>query len=159
MTKLYAGVDPGMSGAIAIIDEDGNYVNHLHMPTVKINTANEVNVPAVADFLSGYHISHCFLEKVQGMNKEGQRQSASTAFKFGDSYGCVKGVICGQMIPLTYMTPQQWKKHAKLIGKDKDASRGRCVQLYPHIKDLALKQKGQALGDALLIARAGLGLA
>lgn len=159
MSDLYAAVDPGMSGAIVILEEDGTHVDHLFMPTMKIGSNNEVNIPEVAHFLSEYRIKHCYIERVQGMNKEGVRQSASTAFKFGDSYGSVKGVIGGQMIPMSYLQPQQWKKHAKILGKDKDASRGRCVQLYPHIRELSLKAKGQALGDAILICRCGLGLA
>ena len=159
MSSLFCAVDPGTTGCIVVLEEDGSYVDHIQMPTMKVGSNNEVNIPAVAHFLSQYQIKHCFVERVQGMNKEGQRQSASTAFKFGDAYGSVKGVIGGQMIPTSYVMPQQWKKHAKIIGKDKDASRGRCVQLYPHIKDLSLKAKGQALGDAILICRCGLGLA
>lgn len=159
MTELYAAVDPGTTGAIVVLKEDGTHVDHLFMPTMKIGSNNEVNIPAVAHFLNQYEIKHCFVERVQGMNKAGQRQSASTAFKFGDAYGSVKGVICGQLIPMSYLQPQQWKKHAKILGKDKDASRGRCVQLYPHIRELSLKGKGQALGDAILICRCGLGLA
>lgn len=157
--KKYVSIDPGLSGAIAVIDEDGKHLDHLFMPAMKVGNDNQVNIPAVREFLIQHDgIEHCFIEKVGGINKNNVKQSASGAFKFGDAYGCVKGVVAGMGIPCTYLTPQVWKKHAGILGKDKDASRGRCVQLYPQIKELALKAKGQALGDALLIGRCGLKL-
>lgn len=156
--KLYAAIDPGLTGAIAIVDDKGGYIGHAHMPTAVVGTSKEVNVPAVVQFLSNRYISHCFIEKVQGMNKGGVKQAASAAFKFGDAYGSVKGCVGALFIPTTYITPQVWKRHAGILGKEKDASRGRCLQLYPGIPDLNLKGKGQALADALLIARFGLGL-
>ncbi|MGC8384986.1 hypothetical protein ACP3P8_23150 [Pseudomonas aeruginosa] len=47
------------------------------------------------------------------------------------------------------------KKRAALQGQDKDAARARAIQLYPGVRDLDLKAKGQALADAMLIARFG----
>lgn len=43
-----------------------------------------------------------------------------------------------------------------LIGYEKDAARSRAIQLYPGVRVLDLKAKGQAVADAMLIARYGL---
>ena len=83
-------------------------------------------------------------------------QGVSSTFTFGHSAGVVEGVVAGAGIPLTLISPQSWKKHAGLIGKDKDAARSRAIQLFPSLRILDLKGKGQAIADALLISRLGL---
>lgn len=157
---LIIGVDPGSSGAIVILDKDGGYIAHLDMPTVKVGTKNRVNGAAVAAFLRGHinalpfhHVSmmHAFIEQVGSMPKQG----VSSMFTFGHAAGMVEGVITGLGIPHTKITPQAWKKSAGLIGSDKDAARSRAIQLYPDLRALDAIGKGQAIADALLIARHG----
>ncbi|WP_018865111.1 hypothetical protein [Thioalkalivibrio sp. ARh3] len=152
--RLYLGIDPGATGCLALLDADGGYIDHLLMPTIKIGSRNRVNGAAVAHWLqqSG-EIAHAFLERVQSMPKQG----VASTFSFGHSAGLVEGVVAGAGIPLTLVTPQRWKKHAGLIGSDKDAARSRAVQLYPGLRALDAKGKGQALADALLIGRYGVG--
>jgi crossover junction endodeoxyribonuclease RuvC len=154
------GVDPGCSGAIVILDLGGAYVAHLDMPTVKVGTKSRVNAAAVAAFLR-YHIDalpfhhvsmmHAFIEQVGAMPKQG----VSSMFTFGHACGVIEGVIIGLGIPHTKITPQAWKKSAGLIGSDKDAARSRAIQLYPELRALDAIGKGQAIADALLIARHG----
>lgn len=69
----------------------------------------------------------------------------------------VEGILQGLFIPYSLVTPQAWKKTAGLIGSDKDAARSRAIQLYPSLRILDQKAKGQAVADALLIARHGIG--
>jgi crossover junction endodeoxyribonuclease RuvC len=54
------------------------------------------------------------------------------------------------------VTPNMWKTRARLTGQDKDASRVKAIQMYPHWRDLDKKGKGQALADATLIAIYGM---
>lgn len=155
------GIDPGKTGSLSIIDEITlDYFSHIHMPTIKVGTKERVNGAHINRWLEdfaqqGIHISHCFLEQVNAMPSGGAKMGSASAFSFGHSAGVVEGVVTGRQIPLTLVTPVKWKKHAALIGSEKDAARSRCVQLYPGIPDLDLKGKGQALADSLLIARYG----
>lgn len=82
-------------------------------------------------------------------------QGVTSMFTFGHAAGVVEGVVVGQMIPVTKVTPQAWKKRAGLVGKDKDAARSRAIQLWPRWDSLGKKGEGQALADAALIARFG----
>lgn len=154
---MIIGIDPGASGAVVILSEAGNYVAHLDMPTIKIGTKSRVNGAAVAAFVRqhvGEFTAHAYLEQVGAMPGQG----VSSMFAFGHAAGLVEGVITGSGIPLTLVTPQAWKKHAGLIGTDKDAARSRAIQLFPGLRVLDLKAKGQAVADALLIARYGISL-
>ena len=147
------GIDPGCSGALAVMDAEGRHVAHLLMPTIKVGTKSRVNGAAVGAFLRENVTAgcHAYLEQVGAMPGQG----VSSMFTFGHAAGVVEGLLQGLGIPYTLVTPQAWKRRAGLIGKDKDAARSRAIQLYPELRVLDLKGKGQAVADALLIARFG----
>lgn len=151
---MIIGIDPGCSGAIVVMTEGGNYVAHLNMPTIKVGTKSRVNGAAVAAFLRemiGEFNAHAYLEQVGAMPGQG----VSSMFTFGHAAGVVEGLLQGLGIPYSLITPQAWKRRAGLIGSDKDAARSRAIQLFPDLRILDLKGKGQAVADAILIARFG----
>lgn len=146
---MIIGIDPGCSGAIAVLDKNGAHKAHILMPTMKVGKGNRVNGAALAAFLREHVECHAYLEKVGAMPGQG----VTSTFTFGHAAGVVEGILQGLGIPYTLITPQSWKKAAGLIGKDKDAARTRAIQLYPELRVLDLKGKGQAVADAILIAR------
>lgn len=167
---MIIGIDPGCTGALVALLSDGRILDTLLMPTIKVGTKSRVNGAAVAAWLKTQldyaHFNeleaHAYLEQVNAMpsGAPGGKRSMGTAsaFTFGHAAGLVEGVVTGAGIPLTLVTPQAWKKKAGLIGQDKDAARSRAIQLYPACRLLDLKGKGQAIADAILIARHGAGL-
>lgn len=162
---MIIGIDPGCSGALVLLFDDGEIADTLLMPTIKVGTKSRVNGAAVAAWISqqkevfdrGHEPVkfHAYLEQVGAMPGQG----TASMFTFGHAAGLVEGVVTGAGIPLTLVTPQAWKKKAGLIGQDKDAARSRAIQLYPSCRLLDLKGNGQAIADAILIARHGIGLA
>lgn len=151
---MIIGIDPGCSGAIVMLRNNGSHVAHLNMPTIKVGTKTRVNGAAIAAFFREHSYRepyHAHLEQVGAMPGQG----VSSMFTFGHAAGVVEGLLQGLGIPYTLVTPQAWKKRAGLIGQDKDAARSRAIQLYPDLRVLDLKGKGQAVADALLIARFG----
>jgi len=142
------GIDPGASGALVLL-EDGTPIEWMEMPVMKVGSATRVNAAAVADFMGAALCDHVFVEQVGAMPGQGVR----SMFNFGHNVGTVMGALGALGIPVTLVTPQAWKKAAGLIGKDKDASRARAIQLWPDWRDLDQKGAGQALADAALIAR------
>ncbi|WP_296262477.1 crossover junction endodeoxyribonuclease RuvC [uncultured Enterobacter sp.] len=148
------GIDPGCSGALVLVTEQGGYIDHLPMPTIKVGTKSRVNGAAVAAWVRQYGITHAYLEQVGAMPGQG----TASMFTFGHAAGVAEGILQGLNIPYTLVTPQAWKKSAGLIGSDKDAARSRAIQLYPELRALDAKAKGQAIADALLIARYGIGV-
>lgn len=150
----FLGIDPGCSGALVLITEQGGYIDHLAMPTIKVGTKSRVNGAAVSAWVRQYGITHAYLEQVGAMPGQG----TASMFTFGHAAGVAEGVLQGLNIPYTLVTPQAWKKSAGLIGSDKDAARSRAIQLYPGLRALDAKAKGQAIADALLIARHGIGI-
>ena len=148
--SLRIGIDPGASGAIVVL-HDNKIVGFLLMPVFKDGKSTRVNGAEVANFMRKYPGGHVYLERVHAMPGQG----VSSMFTFGHAAGVVEGILQGACIPYTLVTPQSWKKRAGLIGADKDAARSRAIQLYPDLRILDLKGKGQAVADAILIARFG----
>ena len=148
------GIDPGCSGSLVLITEQGHYIDHLAMPTIKVGAKSRVNGAAVAAWICQYGITHAYLEQVSAMPGQG----TASMFTFGHAAGVAEGILQGLNIPYTLVTPHAWKKSAGLIGSDKDAARSRAIQLYPELRALDAKAKGQAIADALLIARHGIGV-
>lgn len=152
---LVIGIDPGCSGALVALNINGDHVDHINTPTMKVGGSSRVNGAAVHAWLSGLQtVSHGYLEQVHSMPGQG----VSSTFNFGHAAGVVEGILQGMGIPYTLVTPKAWKKSAGLIGSDKDAARSRAIQLYPGLRALDAKIKGQAISDALLIARHGMGM-
>ena len=152
---IIIGIDPGISGAVILMETDGTLLDALPMPSIKTGKASRVNAAAIVGFLSQYSgFEHCYIEQVSAMPGQG----VSSMFSFGHSAGVVEGLIAGMGIPYSKTTPQAWKKAYGLIGKDKDAARSRAVELYPSVRLLDLKGKGQAVADAIFIARHGAGV-
>jgi crossover junction endodeoxyribonuclease RuvC len=160
MTLILA-VDPGMSGSIVLLSVSGK--DELKSPTLVSfllpnktthGTSNRICSASIASWLNDQpmaDVTHCFIEKVSAMPGQG----VSSMFSFGHSAGVVEGAIAAHGIPTTLLSPQAWKKHHGLIGRDKDAARCIVSRMFPTIKEVHLKGKGQAISDAVLIGLFG----
>ena len=119
---------------------------------MKTGSANRVNAPALAAIIRPYMYLdspvHAYVELVSSMPGQG----VASMFSFGHSAGVLQGVLGAFEIPVTMVTPSQWKKRAGLVGQDKDASRVMAIQMWPSWRELDKKGAGQAYADAALIA-------
>ena len=74
-------------------------------------------------------------------------QGVASSFKFGQGFGHLEMALTASGIPHTYVAPQKWQKELQCLTKgDKNVSKARAQQLFPHIKVT------HAIADALLIA-------
>ena len=153
MNGYLIGIDPGVSGAIVILQSAVKpyVVEWTRMPTVKVGKSTRVDAAELARFLQDYDTGHAYIEAVHAMPGQG----VTSMFTFGHAAGVADGVVSTLCIPSTHVRPEVWKKRAGLIGKDKDAARSRAIQLWPNWAALGKKGEGQAFADAALIARYG----
>lgn len=153
---MILGIDPGLSGCCVLLDSEGKYIDHLHMPVMQLGKRREINIGHVSEWIREREIEReqcvqkAFIEDVHSMPKQG----SSSTFSFGWSAGALNAMLLLGSFPHARVTPQAWKKRAGVIGKDKDAARVRAIQEY-RVQDLNKKGKGQALADAIWIARMG----
>lgn len=161
--KPVIGIDPGISGAIAVRGDDPTESQVWDMPVLTDGKTKRINAVGLADLIRSIVIEcspeEVRIEKVNAMpprrGPDGkQRQAgAQSSFNFGRGVGVLDGICGALQLRVTYPTPQKWKKRAGLIGKDKDQARTRALELYPHLDLHRKKDVGRA--DAILIAHYG----
>lgn len=147
------GVDPGATGAIAIIDDDGELIDVADLEAV-----GGVNSPALlrALVLDLCHdipqtVTLGVVEAVHG----GPRMGAATARKLGQSAGAAQGVLVGLGIPVADVRPAVWKRHHHL-GADKAAGRDLAARRWPDHAAKFRRVRDDGRADAALIAAWGL---
>lgn len=96
---IYIGVDPGKSGAIAVVDTTG--VTAYKMPEDVYGLLGLLNSIATEGF--GVRV---VIEKVHSMPSDG----AQGAFTFGKNVGQLEGVLAVLGFPTMEATPQNWMK-------------------------------------------------
>ena len=151
---MYLGIDPGLSGALALVDGE-KMIRIWDMP-VSVKThgkGNEVNAYLLSDnIIEALEISEGMLtarvEQVSAMPGQG----VSSMFSFGVSFGVISGVIGALGINKQMVRPAAWKRAIGLTGRDKDAARTLAIQLYPEAAQLLARKKDVGRADALLIA-------
>lgn len=151
---LTIGVDPGTSGAIAVL-HDGEPVFVADMPCVARRAGGEmVDGGALAAMLRGrWHMATgaaplVAIEQVSAMPGQG----VSSMFRFGQSDGIVRGVIGAMRLPLVNVNPRGWKKRFGLGGTEKDASRALALERFPLIRAQLARKKDVGRADAVFIA-------
>jgi hypothetical protein len=152
--RITIGVDPGQSGAVAYL-EDGDLRAVFDMPTVPRRTGGHQVEPSqlasVVRSIRGLHPgAHvvCIVEQVGAMPGQG----VSSMFRFGDSYGVIRGVLGALGIPIVHAPPATWKKALQLTGADKDLARTRAIETWPARAEDFRRKKDVGRADAALIA-------
>jgi crossover junction endodeoxyribonuclease RuvC len=157
---MYIGIDPGLTGAISLIGNNGEFKELIDMPTMAKNKAggvvkNCVNARALHTILMQFAGSDdlsivAFLENVNAMPGQG----VSSVFSLGDTFGSIRSVLACCNIETNLIAPQTWKKYFK-IGKDKEVVRALAIRLYPEASEYLKRKKDHNRAEALLIARYG----
>ncbi len=148
------GIDPGLSGAIAIL-EDKKVLDLFEMPVMaegkknkkQLNSAQLVNI--IKNSLENENETAIVVEQVNAMPGQG----VTSMFNFGQSFGAIKGVSAALNLPIFFVRPSKWKKYFELLNSSKDASRTKVIEMYPSLSDQLAKKKDVNKSDAILIAR------
>ncbi len=148
------GIDPGLSGAIAILKEN-KVLGIFDMPVMaegkknkkQLNSAQLVNI--LKENIEDKEETAVVVEQVNAMPGQG----VTSMFNFGQTFGAIKGVCAALELPIFFVRPSKWKKHFELINSSKDSSRTKVIEMYPSLSNQLSKKKDVNKSDAILIAR------
>lgn len=148
---IVAGVDPGASGAIAVL-RDGK-VSEVHdMPVGKV-TVGKTTRDRISPELLGHLIRSlmpvdvAYVEEVTAMPKQG----VSSVFTFGQAHGLILGAFAAMGVRIVRVRPQTWQTATKSRGDP----RVRALELYPAQTQNLKRIKDMGRADAILIAHYG----
>ena len=155
--SAFLGIDPGLSGAIALYvpADDILFVADVPIHELRRNgkLRREPDVQAICNIVADCAIRPritAWIEHVSAMPGEG----AVGAFTFGKIVGLLTGVCAAKGLIVERVTPSVWKK-ALAVPSDKDGARARASQLLPqHSRNWPLK-KHDGRAEAALIALYG----
>lgn len=138
----YIGIDPGKSGAMAVIYNDGRLSLIPFGEDAYIQQLQEIEAPAF-----------CVLERVGAMPGQG----VTSMFHFGENFGFAQGVLKTIGIPFELVTPQRWKK-AFGVTQDKNSSIEVCKRMFPGVelkRTARCRKEDDGIAEALLMAEYG----
>ena len=139
---IFAAIDPGAVHAAIAVFYDSVPVFVGDIRTV----SGMLDATAFAQALSDMRVERVVVENVHAMPKQG----VSSTFKFGMGCGIIHGVVGALRLPLTLVTPGQWKAFHSL-RYDKDASRALAIRKWPEHNQHLSRKKDADRAEALLI--------
>ena len=153
------GIDPGLFGAITIVDTLEHTVECFDMPIhqikKKVKVKKQMDPYGLADILREQDITSVYLEEVGYMPTDG----GQGAFTFGQVYGTVIGVCGGMNLSLTKVRPAVWKRALRCTSS-KDQTIARAGELMPQCRVLwqrkGKKAYDEGRAESALIALYGL---
>ena len=141
--KPYLGIDPGATGAFALILPNCQTVLHDYADDpIKA-------VCWIEDMILCHGQPNIALEKVHAI----QGQGISSTFKFGLNTGIIKGILFALGLPFIEVTPQRWQAFSQVPKKSGPSDKPSLMvarQLFPDADMPFKKHHGRA--DALLLA-------
>lgn len=154
MTQILTiGIDPGLTGALAAL-ADGVPIAVYDLPVRTVGKWGELDAGALAALIRamrgghpGAYVSAC-VEQVQARPADG----GTSAFRFGSTYGAIRGVLESLGIPYSRAIPAVWKRHFGLIGCEKDVTRQVAIQRFPAARPDLTRKKDHGRADALMLA-------
>ncbi len=157
MTHRYAGIDPGLSGACALINPDGSAILY-DTPTFEVTGGKrrrrEYDIKGMGqiidDFLAGLETGdelRVALELVHAMPMNGSIGN----FNLGRGLGLWEAILVDKRVAYEKVPPQRWRK-LLLDGmpKGKGSSLLKAKQLFPQAELERAKDHGRA--ESLLLA-------
>ena len=162
MFRIWIGIDPGLSGAVAALDEQGKIITVQDVPVLTVKKAKghkrvyvESQMATILESIKasapgGRDSLIVFLESVHAMPGQG----VTSMFSMGTGLGIWLGILAALRIPYERVEPAKWKREMGIAsGSDKSASIVRASQLFPTASLSRKKDDGRA--DALLLAEWG----
>lgn len=145
------GIDPGQTGAIAVLDDRGALQALSDLPIIRDGKLSWVDGGRLQSFLIDTltgRSARALVERVQAFPKQGR----SSAFNFGVGFGSLLSVLQARHIPIELVTPASWKR-AMGLTNDKQVSLDKARLLFPDAELSFSRHDGRA--EALLLAHYG----
>ena len=151
---MIAGIDPGLTGGLAVLDDHGQRVFLAPLPLI---AGREVATHELRQSLELFGVGTVYLERAQAFPKMG----VSGAFSYGAMFGAIYAT-CLSVCAVVLVSPVKWHK-TMCAGTPVDApTKARALiaaeRLFPGV-DLRATAKSrkahEGMMDALLIAEYG----
>jgi hypothetical protein len=146
MTCVLA-IDPGLTGALAFYyPETADRVSVIDMPVVD----GRVDPHQLRKIIEDHKPAFAVIELVNPMPRDGVKQ----AWRFASAFTTAHVVVAMLQIPISFVTPAQWKRVMKVAGGDegKEECRALAIRLFPACAASFARKKDDGRAEAALLA-------
>lgn len=165
MIRVLVAIDPGLSGAIAVLGyNNGKLLGVFDTPIVQVKrgkknsrvclTTGMANLlrRIIRKYCSPFHGLQSVLVCIEYLHSR-PFKSGVAMFSIGRSFGQWEGIVSALGLPIEYVTPAVWKKAMLTTGtgNGKEASVVKVQQLFPGAADKVYLKKHDGRADAILI--------
>jgi crossover junction endodeoxyribonuclease RuvC len=160
---ILIGIDPGLTGAIAMLGHDAEYLHVADIPTMqrmaepkKGRVMNQVNWGATRELLRTWILQydrtevHAVIELPIAFPGQDVRSVAASHLTAGH----LEGVVHSLRIAHTLVAPKDWKKALNLTSS-KEQARAAAIRRWPDATTSLKRVMDHNRAEALLIARYG----
>lgn len=167
--RVWAGIDPGLNGAVAFVDENGSgFVISTPTYTVKKGKKQKREYDIESMILCILPFAKKNVVFCQELTHAMPGNGNVSMYSFGRGHGLWEGIVSALNMPLMFTSPQQWKKsYPSLINSIKPLSPKEKQQnkinskkeaiilagvMFPNCKNNISKLADDGKAEALLIA-------
>ncbi len=156
--RVIAGIDPGLSGAVAAIlvtDGQPTFLSVIDAPISSDGSKRQINVDRLASWIEKWEPAEAVMENVQPMGGAGEQSrpmNGASAFRFGIAVGQIRAAFQVYRIPVTLVVPRVWKAHYALKGKAKEEARQLAIKLLPEAAPELRRMLDHNRAESLLLA-------
>lgn len=148
-----ASIDPGVTGAVALVNSASKEVEVFDLPTLVIGKRNTIDPYALGGIFNVHQPSIVVIEHVVPIgSKDGRKRGIKTTGDFMYGAGVLFGVAGGNGLEVDFVPPATWKRRLNLLGMSKEASRSLAIRTFPQAAHLLKRKKDKDRAEALLIA-------
>lgn len=148
--KYIMGVDPGLTGAIALMElSTADLVSVHDIPTLQLKKKKKIDVYSLVQLLDSMSqdTQVAVVEEVTASPQMG----VVSAFNFGFGTGLLHAAIASSFMTIKTIKPSIWKP-ALGLNRDKNKSRERAIKLWPKQAHLFARKKDDGRAEAALLA-------
>lgn len=156
--KYFIGIDPGLNGGLACLDQHGNIIEKDVMPVIKIGTKTKLDICRLVSWIKGCmseeFVRMIAIEEQRPMHKQG----VTSTFSIGKGFGTIEGICAALNAPYDVIRAVDWQKEmfrGQPKANTKVLSAKVAQQLFPtesFIKSPRCTNIHDGLTDAVLIA-------
>lgn len=149
---IVAGIDPGLTGALALIDgETCDVVECIDMPVQQgARGRREIDCVRLLATFAGWRAAGCRLVVLEAQQARPGLSSVSVASTFRGEGMLACGLVASQL-PFELAHAATWKRTMGLTAEKAD-SRALARQLFPMAPPLLGRRKDEGRAEALLLA-------
>lgn len=141
------GVDPGMTGAVAMLPPPPEPPILTDIPTNLHKGRRRLDLGQLRRLVAQHRHAVWVVEAVHPHPKHG----TIAGFVLGESYGALRGLLVAYRVQHSLVSPQRWKGDLH-VPADKELARRRALDIFPQLEPMLARKKDHNRAEALLLA-------